>query len=200
QPLKTEPVTVTVRSVLRDANDPTLNDARPPLAIITDDYRPAWYAGITAALLLMALIFFLVRRREAVEEVVVPTRPAHLVALEKLHALEKSGLLDSGEFMIFYVRLSEAVREYLGRRYGFPGVELTTTEIVEHLRDVQWPTGLTLAEITRWLDYCDLVKFSGYMPPPERGRRSLKKAFEFVHLTRPAEIATEDETPQKEAS
>lgn len=189
--LNTEPVTITIRSVLRDVNDPGLNDPRPPQTILADDYRPAWYAGIAGVLLLAALLFFFLRRRKEFDEEVIPLRPAHLVALEKLEALEQSGLLETGEMMIFYVRLSEAVREYLGRRYGFPGLELTTTEIIEELKPVTWPNGLTSKDVSKWLEYCDFVKFSGYLPPSAQGNASLARAFVIVRLTRPIAIAPE---------
>lgn len=193
--LNTEPVTITIRSLLRDVDDPGLNDPRPPLTILADDYRPAWYAGIAGALLLAALLFFFMKRRKEFDAEVIPLRPAHLVALEKLEALEQSGLLEEGEMMIFYVRLSEAVREYLGRRYEFPGLELTTTEIIEELKSVVWPNGLTGKDVSKWLEYCDFVKFSGYLPPSTQGKASLERAFEIVRLTQPIAMSPETNAP-----
>jgi hypothetical protein len=187
-----------VRSVLEAGDAPTLRAARPPVPIWVDDYRLLWAAGGAVSLLLLALLaLFALRRRPVAEEPAAPVvlRPADEVALEKLRALAKSRYLESGEYMIFYVRMSEAVREYLGRRYGFPGLELTNAEILDRLRAVQWPVGLELRDIARWLDHCDFVKFSGAQPATEQAREHLKKAFTLVELTRRAPEADAPPSP-----
>lgn len=196
--LHTEPVDAKIVSVLPADKTPDLKPPREPVAVWTDDYTLAWVGGIFLGALVVAAATFLLTRRGEEEAPGPPPRPAHVVALEKLSALTTDDLLDRGEYMIYYVRMSEAVREYLGRRYGFRGTELTTTEILVHLEEVDWPAGLSLEDVRQWLYHCDLVKFSGVIPARERAERALRQGFSIVELTRPKEPESDDEEPQAE--
>lgn len=184
--LRTEPVDVRVASALPDDETPPLSGPRETVAVWTDDYTLAWVGGLLGALLAVGATLFVVGRRDDEEvEPGPPPRPAHVVALEKLERLTTAGLLEKDQYMLFYVRLSGAVREYLGRRYGFRGTELTTTEILDELEDVTWPEGLSHDDVRRWLQHCDLVKFSGLVPSQERAQQALRRGFSIVELTRP---------------
>lgn len=194
--LATKPIEAKVVSVLPADKTPELKPHRNPVAVWTDDYTLAWAGGgLLTALLAAGLTLLLTRRRE--DEIGPPPRPAHIVALEKLSALTTDDLLDRGEYMIYYVRMSEAVREYLGRHYGFRGIELTTTEILDHLERVQWPAGLSLEDVREWLLHCDLIKFSGVIPARERAEQALRRGFSIVELTRPSEEKTEPDTDEQ---
>ncbi|QDG54109.1 hypothetical protein FIV42_26215 [Persicimonas caeni] len=196
--LATEPIEAKVVSVLPADKTPDMKPHRAPVAVWTDDYTLAWVGGgLLTALLAAGLTFVFARRRE--EEVGPPPRPAHIVALEKLSALTTDDLLDRGEYMLYYVRMSEAVREYLGRRYGFRGTELTTTEILDHLERVEWPAGLSHEDVREWLLHCDLIKFSGVIPARERAEQALRRGFSIVELTRPRDEAPDGEAESEES-
>ena len=185
--LETQPIQTQVFSVLPAGETPELTAARAPVAVWTDDYTLLWAGGGLLALLIAGGAGFFISRRNRPEPPPPPPRPAHLVALEKLSALTPGDLLDRGEYMLFYVRMSEAIREYLGRRYGFPGTELTTTEILNHLTTVEaregWPKGIAYSDVRDWLNYCDLIKFSDLTPERERSEQLLRQAFSTVELT-----------------
>jgi hypothetical protein len=183
QVLETKPITLKVISGLKDNQDFTA--PLPMVDVWTKDYTLAWIAGIGAAGLLGMLIAFALMRRQRVE-IVEPEvrRPPHEVALEKLGALAGDKLIEDGLFMIFYVRMSEAIREYLGERYGFPGTELTTTEILARLHDIKWPRGISDAEVRQILEHCDYVKFGGFRPANEQAHETLRRCFTIVELTK----------------
>ncbi|MGM0558497.1 MAG: BatD family protein, partial [Myxococcota bacterium] len=162
--LQTEPVEAKIISVLDAEEEAKLLPPRPTVAVWVEDYTLAWVGGALGAAALAALVVFLVMRRREEDAYVEPARPAHVVALEKLSSLSPGDLLERGQYMIFYVRMSEAVREYLGRRYGFRGTELTTTEILDHLEEVDWPDSLAYEDVRDWMQHCDLIKFSGMVP------------------------------------
>lgn len=185
--LTTEPIQTQIFSVLPTGETPELTPARAPVAVWVDDYTLLWAGAGLLALLIAGGAGFFISRRNRPEPPPPPPRPAHLVALEKLSALTPGDLLDRGEYMLFYVRMSEAIREYLGRRYGFPGTELTTTEILNHLTTVEaregWPKGIAYSDVRDWLNYCDLIKFSDLVPERERSEQLLRQAFSTVELT-----------------
>jgi hypothetical protein len=89
-----------------------------------------------------------------------PVRPPDEVAMEKLRALRAEGNFGREEYRPFNFAVAEIVRAYLGARYGFDSLELTTQELLAelvakapHLAD---PNG----EVVRFLSETDLVKFA----------------------------------------
>ncbi|MEM1347193.1 MAG: hypothetical protein AAGI01_01465, partial [Myxococcota bacterium] len=185
---RTKPVQAKVVSQLGD--DAELRAPEGPLSVFAEDYAPLWVALGAASVSLTALLtFFLVRRLVREDAPPPPPTPIHVVALEKLSKLAAGELAEREDFLRFYIQLSEAIREYLGRRYGFPGVELTTTEVMDRLRMVRWPQGLATDDVREWLDGCDRVKFTNFTPEQSAAERDLRVAFTIVELTRTHEEA-----------
>lgn len=123
----------------------------------------------------------------------LPPRPAYDVAIEKLLAIKAADLPAAGLFEEFYVRVSEAVREYLGRRYNLSltdkaGLELTTWELLALLHNIHWPRGLSRPEVEDLLVACDMVKFARYSPDNAEAEDLLTRAFRIVELTRPLDL------------
>jgi hypothetical protein len=198
--LATEPVETKIISVLDAEKKAELLPPRPTVDVWVEDYTLAWVGGALGVAALAALVVFLLMRRREEDRYAAPERPAHVVALEKLSSLSPGDLLERGQYMLFYVRMSEAVREYLGRRYGFHGTELTTTEILDHLEDVEWPESLSFDQVRSWMHHCDLIKFSGQIPSRDEAEDALRRAFAIVELTRPPEkTEDEQEDPAEEA-
>ncbi len=113
-----------------------------------------------------------------------PPRPAHEVALEKLDRLGAYGFLENADNRPFYFAVSEIIREYLGGRYAFDSLELTTDELCAELRR-QAGRELVLGEIQGWLSACDLVKFAKISPTAAEARGALESAIRIVIATRP---------------
>ncbi|CAN0491849.1 unnamed protein product, partial [Laminaria digitata] len=199
--LTTAPLDVKVLSRLA-ADDPLLfRDPRPPVPIFNVDYSPLWVGLGSTGLVLLGLIGFLLLRRgfgRAVEEV-EPRRDMYEVVSEKLGQARDSDWLSRGELERYYSHISEAMREYLGERFGFPGTELTSTEIMARLHDVTWPDGLSEREVEGWLRRCDRVKFADDMPDRARSEETLRRAFSIVELTRVREVEGAHEESAEEA-
>jgi len=113
----------------------------------------------------------------------VPQRPAHEIALQRLDELRRQGLHERAEWKPFYFAVTEIIREYLGARYGFDSLEMTTTELLAALQ----ARGLGLADhglIETWCATCDLVKFAKYLPLPEQAQAALEGAYRIIDATR----------------
>ena len=204
--LQTEPVDVKVLTSWPDDVDPTFSEPQPPGSIWVDDYTLAYVGGGLGGVALLGLaVWGWRRRREDAIEIYVPPPPPHEVALNKLGALAGSDLMERGQYMIYYVRLSEAVREYLGKIYGFPGTELTTYEIEQRLVGVKFPRGVAAEDIVSLLQHCDFVKFGGVEPTISQSTDALRRAFSIVELTKPKpfyppkETASGAPTPESDA-
>jgi len=115
-----------------------------------------------------------------------PPRPAHELAMERLDRLGTL-LAQEGDLRPFYFALSEAIRDYLGGRFGFDSLEMTTEELMAAMRRVpaQETRGVLGSEIEGWLSGCDLVKFAKLAPTVEQARGALETAILMVEATRP---------------
>jgi hypothetical protein len=114
-----------------------------------------------------------------------PPRPPWEVALERLLALQRSTLLHDERYEEYTDRVSDAVRGYLGARYGFDGLESTTDEITLALKRAAL-LGVTHAEVSAFLMESDLVKFAGQSSSRTECERLLTWAESIVRNTMPA--------------
>lgn len=132
-----------------------------------------------------------------------PPRPPWEVALEKLDEVRHAGLLETARDAEYFDRVSDAVRGYLGARFGFDGLESTSDEILTALKKqaggfvrldaatdvpggVPSPApGIPLDEIRQFLAECDLVKFANLKPSPEQCAFALTSGEHIVRSTMP---------------
>jgi len=128
-----------------------------------------------------------------------PPRPPWEVALEKLDEVRHAGLLDALRHAEYFDRVNDAVRGYLGARFGFDGLESTSDEILTSLKkhaggfvrmdtasELGAPTpGIPLDEVRRFLAECDLVKFANLKPSPEQCGTALTVGEHIVRSTMP---------------
>jgi hypothetical protein len=184
---RTEPLPVRITSLLANEPEPALKENAPPVVVWERRIWPAWVAGGIAAAAAGGLAGLALARRLRARAAVVPAapaRPAHEVALEKLDRLGAQGFADGVDHRPFYFGVSEVVREYLGARFGFDALELTTEELVEALRR-RAARELVLGEVEGWLAACDLVKFAKLPPTATEARGTLETAIRIVESTRP---------------
>ena len=180
---------IVVKDPTDGAKDPELRDIVPPVDVYQDDYTLLWVLGAIAVLVLLVLLVrYMVlnwaRWHPRAAEAAPPPRPPEEIALEKLHALKAEGEPGPDRKKQWYIRLSEILREYIGLRYDFNGLESTTEEIVHILRGRK-THGLTQAELFRFLNDCDMVKFAKYLPTSGEDDLAIGEAFRIVQLTTP---------------
>ena len=190
--VSTRPVNLRVVSVIANDKNPEMPSAQRPVSVWTEDWALVWIGGVLLSLLVAGLLGAWLYRAfgpKPPPPPPPPPRPAHEIAMEKLGAIAAANLPEQGEFEAFYVRVSEAVREYLGRRYNLSitdqaGLELTTEELLVPLREVRWPRGMDHFLVESLLHDCDIVKFARYSPSEDEAAEVLMRAFQLVELTR----------------
>jgi hypothetical protein len=187
---RTQAIAVTITSLIANEPEPKLKENAGPVPVIQRDYLYAYIAGGLAAAGLGAVLALFIRRRlraRAAHRPAPPPRPAHEVALERLDRLGAQ-LATSDDLRPFIFELSEIIREYLGARFAFDSLELTTEELVLRLRrrvPVQEMRGFVLGEVEGWLAGCDLVKFAKVSPSMAEARGALETGIRMVESTRP---------------
>jgi len=176
--IATAPIPLRVVSLLpKEKAEQKLTDVRAPVGISVG--RAFWIAIVVLALLLAALAWWIVargRRKAPVIAAAAPPIDSADEARRALEALVASGRLARGEFRPFYIDLTAIAKRYLERRLGAPIVEMTTAEMLAHLRADR--LGAELAPTLRDLSgAADQIKFA-------RGRALLDEAERHLAATR----------------
>ena len=112
-----------------------------------------------------------------------PTRPAHIIALEKLAKLKEKKLWQSDKVKQYHIELSEVLREYLENRYYVTALEQTTYEILINMRSVQIENE-PMEKLKQLLTLSDLVKFAKEQPLATENEMCMQHAYEVVEQTK----------------
>lgn len=188
--LRTEPMTILFKSLLGNEPDPKLKGLEPPVSV----YQRAWWLiytliglGVVAFIAgITVLMYRHIQRRRSLQKPIVPAIPAHRLALERLAQLRVEEFLANGQFKELYLLLSEITRQYLGGRWHFDALEMTTTEISERLSRHAVPIEIRL-RFERYLNECDLVKFAKYRPDDNDAKQAVTACEQLVRDTMPHE-------------
>ncbi|MFQ5866623.1 MAG: BatD family protein [bacterium] len=196
QEIETNELKVEVKSVLEKGGKATdIRDIKDPVDF-PGKVNP--YLILAACVLLGAggfLWVFLARKKEKKE--IIPPRPAHEIAYERLEELKKKDLLSQGRVKEFYFELSLIVRYYLEDRFDLRAPEMTTEEFLLKVKDSQKLSYEHKGVLRDFLSHCDLVKFAKYGPSDTEINSSLESAKKLIDDTRPE---VREEIPQvKEA-
>jgi hypothetical protein len=183
--LLTEELSVEVASLLPD--DKRGASLRPLRGVLPErgTRRNQVLLGLAGILLIGAGAFVGAKalRRRTAEKL---RRSAFEVAMDRLAALEASGLPDGERADPWYVELSGIVRSYLEDRFAIRAPELTTEEFLREAgRSLEVSGQREL--LGRFLERCDRVKFAAYRPGDAESREAIASARRFLEETRLAE-------------
>lgn len=195
----TRPTSLRVESVLpADLTDVQLRPLKPQAEIPEPGaFEALLPAGVALGLLAVALIALLVlRKRSRPREQAVESEEEDYEAAED----RARGILDKaaaaferdGDYVTYYTTLANTLRGYLTARFGFPAFALTTTEMQDQMvrRGMdRWQARI----VGGLLNQCDAVVYARYRPAAERADADLTAAYEIVEMSRPGELAPDDE-------
>jgi len=192
--IKTGELTIQVQSVKIDTTK-SIYDIKSPLIVtytfwnwLHDNW--AWIVGgLLLIVLIIGLIYYLRNKPKAkpVIKVAKPAIPPHVIAVEKLKALQAKKLWQQEQVKLYYIELTDILREYLEKRYDIKTYEKTTDEILDSLKSREIP-GESRNTLQRILVMADLVKFAKEQPVPAENEECMEKALNFVQKTQQAAI------------
>ncbi len=176
--------------------DPTANvpnatpKPNPPLLRQLEEWTSLKHGlliGLLGLLLggLLALLWLWWRKRERRPKPAPPPRPPWEIALEELDQVRRDELIALGRFAEHFDRVSDTLRKYLGARFGFDGLESTTTETLRHLRRAELGS-TTFETVDIFLGEADLVKFARRTPTEADCVLALSRADATIRDTLPA--------------
>jgi hypothetical protein len=147
--------------------------------------------GVLLAIALGALLAWLFMRwwqkRDRPEPAPPPPPPPWETALSELHELERgrATAVSEGRTEQWVDAVSDSIRAYFGRRFGFHGLESTTDEIAHQLSRAKLLT-IEPQDAVGFLGQCDLVKFAKASLADEASLTLIEEALALVDRTRPA--------------
>jgi hypothetical protein len=188
--ITTTAVSVEVSTVVGNGKE-ELRPAAQPVTVLERDWTLLWvFGGVAGAGLLVLALWLVLRKAQARRPgararsgKTAPPLPPDEAALARLRALASSGKLDVEDRRPVYFELSEIVREYLGARYGFDALELTTLELLAAL-GTRAPAEV-VTEVGEWLRAGDLVKYARVPSGRDEAAAALAQAVTLVERTRP---------------
>ncbi len=151
-------------------------------------------AFLLIALLVAALLWYLKYRKDKAAGKFAD--PPHIVALKKLEKLRKEKAWQGGKEKAYYSGITDTLKEYIGKRYGFGAVEMTSAEITQALEEEHIENKL-FGELKDMLSLADLVKFAKHTPSITENENSMHTAVNFVNYSYMRQL---DEEKQAEVS
>jgi hypothetical protein len=188
-------------SYFANETDPKPADPFGPLPVVEKNWLLIWVlVGLGVVVIAVGGTLLIVSRlKPRTEAPGPPPRPAHELALEELKKLAGSNLDKEGQFALYYTELSSILRNYLGNRWGFDSMDLTSTELCQRLESV------TIAhehfqEVALLLDELDLVKFAKVIPSQTRCDADVNRAEALVLATMERPVPQLESVPRTEAA
>jgi hypothetical protein len=190
--LPTVALPIVIKSLMGNEPTPKLKALEPPIPV----YQRTWWflylmiglASDGIIVIATLLVSRHLRQKRARQKPPPPPVPPHVVALGRLAELEVDRLILEERYKELYLLLSEIMRDYVGRRWGFDALEMTTTEIRGELQRLRVSAEVQ-QQLELYFNNCDLVKFAKYCPTPEGARLTYHEAETLVRQTALTEVA-----------
>ena len=167
-----------------------------------EDWKPVLMASFIIALLALLLTYIIVRikdnkpiiRRIKLHPKIAP----HKLAMQKIEQIKQDELAKGNDPKYYYTELTDALREYISERFGFNAMEMTTSEIINHLQQTE--DKVAIGELNELFQTADLVKFAKYITEINENDRNLLTAVDYINQTKkeeevkpqPTEIVVEE--------
>ncbi|RLD87354.1 MAG: hypothetical protein DRJ09_10435 [Bacteroidetes bacterium] len=186
--------TVGTNSFFLQVNTPEVDTAQPFKTIVGPIEEPYTFGeiapwvllGLMALAAIAFLIFYLKKRKNnqpLFKAKPKPLPPPDVEAINKLEELKLARVWQSGKVKLYHSSLTDIMKNYLKRRFGFNAPEMTTDEIVSALAD-KLANDEALNKLRGTMQLADLVKFAKAQPTPLENDLSLEHCLDFVNETK----------------
>ncbi len=195
----TNALALTVRGVPVDPKG-DIRDIKPPVSApwTFRDFLPYLIALLVLAAAGYGYYYYRKKQREK-RAAYVPPKPKvapHTAALYALRELEEKKLWQNGQVKQYYSEVTDIIRTFFERRWSFIALELTSDEILHHVR--QFPESEALWDVLQpFFVTADLVKFAKHAPTPQDNENELKWAYDIVRGMTPSPLTVDEEQAEE---
>ena len=180
--VKVKGLKLRVRGRLENDQDPALGAQPKPAQVTTENWLLITLLGTLLVMLFSAVLTLVVLRilRDRLVAALPkpPPPPPNLLAYGRLGQLAGAEIPATEKL----AEVTDVLREYLGGRYGFDGLEMTTVEMMRELADVDLKE-ISPHEIRVFLDDADLVKFAKSSPTDAEAEARIPTVRRVVDVT-----------------
>ena len=191
------PLALKVLTVPVDTVHP--NQFYPPKTVQNNPFLWSEWSGLfwmsVLVLALMGGIFYLYIRLRENKPIIAKIRIVkkvlpHQRALSVMEKIKAEHLERSDDQKTYYTQLTDALRQYINERFGFNAMEMTSSEIIERLR--QNGDKKMIGELKELFETADLVKFAKYSTLINENDLNLVNAINFIDQTKLENVPTEE--------
>jgi len=119
--------------------------------------------------------------------------PPYVVALSQLDKIKLEKPWQQGRSKEYHTELTDIVREYIERVFNINSMEMTSEEILEHLKNLKVEQKIAYTGLKQIFQLADLVKFAKWNANPDEHELSLSNAYLFVNHTHVEETKPPEE-------
>lgn len=182
---------LTVQTIEIDTTTQQIYDIKPPIKTpLRFGEISGYLLRILLGLIVLGVIAYVLIRRLQRKPLLggtpAPEDPPHVAAIKSLEKLHAQKLWQSGKQKQYYTRLTDILRAYMQRRYGFRAMEYTSAEILTKLRNEEL-SERARKRIENLLPLSDFVKFAKYVPDAQQNEDAYQDAYYFVEETKESE-------------
>lgn len=145
---------------------------------------PFWMSIVSLILMLLGVYTLMLLRRNKPVKInisFVKRLLPHQVAMKEIEAI-KGKKQEYGGPKEYYTMLTDTLRKYINKRYGFSAMEMTTNEIIERLTAMDDKEAIS--ELKSLFETADLVKFAKHTTLINEDDLNLVNAIDFINKTK----------------
>lgn len=156
------------------------------------DYWWAWLAGLL--LLAFGIYAYFKWYKKGINPLkpVKKRLPPYEEAMQALSNLMSRNLWQNGQEKEYYTTLTDILRVYIDRRFGINAVEMTSTQIMDKIRQNE-DAHIAKEQLNNVLEIADFVKFANMHTLADDNEIAFQRAVNFVEQTKPLPQPNEEE-------
>jgi len=166
----------------------------PPF--VWSDWAAVILLSILAIPLMFLIIFFIIRFRDNKPIIrrikIEPKLPPHQQAMKEIERIKTERIWQKGRSKEYYTELTDTLRTYIQDRFGFSAMEMTSSEIIEKLKEVE---AKDIKDLKDLFQTSDLVKFAKHDPMMNENDSNLLSAVAFINETKAEETIDKKPMP-----
>jgi len=159
----------------------------------SDWSRPFWLSVLLLVLMIVCYYLYLRLRdnKPIISHIrIVKRLLPHQKAMKEIEQIKADKMVTSENSKEYYTKLTDTLRKYIEERYGFCAMEMTSSEIIEKLVEVQDEGALS--ELRHLFLTADLVKFAKYSTLINENDQNLVNAIAFINQTKLENVPVEE--------
>ena len=158
------------------------------------DWRLPFWLSVLLLVLLVFCYYLYLRLRDNKPIIshirIVKHLLPHQKAMKEIEQIKADKMVTSENSKEYYTKLTDTIRKYIEERYGFSAMEMTSSEIIAKLVEVQDEGALS--ELRHLFLTADLVKFAKYSTLINENDQNLVSAIAFINQTKLENMPVEE--------